>query len=323
MNNFNISILIPTYNRAVYLKEALASIVSQIGDGEKIECIVSDNASSDNTKEIVMDFQKKYDFIRYYRNETNIGPDRNILLCLNYAQGEYVWWFGDDDRMQPGAIESVKAVLNKYKDLSLVYINYSVNSLDFKVLIKPRGVRQFNDRLFHTASDCLKTIGFHLSFMSSSLFQRKLCLLVQREDDFIDSKWTPFYRALSVLGAANKPSFFISHPYIAERSGNSGEDDFFGCFIGGACRILEAVKPLGYENASIRKTKNDIIKLALFRKVANLRRTAPQELKGTLSLLIKHFHNYPFFWIYVFPLYVIPVFFIRFLYGVYKIKNIV
>jgi abequosyltransferase len=316
MANPKISILIPTYNRAVFLKEALESIVRQAADG--LECIVCDNASTDSTEGVVKSFRARHPFVRYFKNQRNLGAGRNILLCLTYAQGEYVWLFGDDDRMSAEAVKNVKAVLNKHQDLALVFVNHCVKDKDLKAMLDPCSIRRFKDELFVTGNDCLRTVGFHLSFMSSLVFQRQAYLLVQRQEAFADSNMIPLYIALSVMGAAHRHSFLISHPYVEQRSSNSGGYDYFRCMVEDSCGVLAAVKPLGYTDSAIRKVKNDIIQQALFKKIIFLRCTDPSSLKNTLALLRKHFCFYPMFWLKIFPFFVIPSFFLRWLRSFYQ-----
>ncbi|MFA5105102.1 MAG: glycosyltransferase family 2 protein [Candidatus Margulisiibacteriota bacterium] len=316
MTNPKISILIPTYNRAVFLREALESVASQIEDD--IECIVSDNASTDETEEIAKDFQARYSFVRYYKNQRNLGPGRNILSCLNHARGDYAWLFSDDDRMAPGAIKSVKAVLGRHKDLSLVFVNYCVKSQDLINTIESRSVRKFKDELFCSENECLRTIGFHLSFMSSLVLQRQSYLLVQRPEAYSDTNMIPLYVALSVMGEAHKNTFLISYPYVEQRSSNSGGYDYFRCMVEDSCGVLEAVRSLGYKNSAIRKTKNDIIRQALFKRIIALRCTDPASLRGVPGLLIKHFCFYPMFWLMIFPFFATPPFFLRCLRSIYK-----
>ncbi|MDR3150214.1 MAG: glycosyltransferase [Candidatus Peribacteria bacterium] len=69
-----LSICIPTYNREKFLPDALNSILKQINDNnkDKIEICISDNASEDNTKELINGFQKKSIIpIIYHRNDIN------------------------------------------------------------------------------------------------------------------------------------------------------------------------------------------------------------------------------------------------------------
>ena len=75
MTNPLLSICIPTYNSSEYLAETLDSIVSQFIDEDifsQVEIIISDNASPDDTTEIVESYQKNYKNILYFRNEANL-----------------------------------------------------------------------------------------------------------------------------------------------------------------------------------------------------------------------------------------------------------
>ena len=83
-----VSICIPTYNRSNYLKKTLAAIISQKPFREnKVELVVSDNASTDGTKDFMENLLKKYPQIRYHRNPQNIR-DENFPLVLSMATGK-------------------------------------------------------------------------------------------------------------------------------------------------------------------------------------------------------------------------------------------
>lgn len=97
-----VSICIPTYNAAKTLPYTLKSIVNQ--SYSKLEIIVVDNASTDETGEIVKDFMKKYD-IKYHRNNENIGPVDNLSRCIELANGEYTAIFHADDYYKPDIIK--------------------------------------------------------------------------------------------------------------------------------------------------------------------------------------------------------------------------
>ncbi len=87
------SILIPTYNRAKYLKKTLESIVClpEFLNTDKVEIVISDNASSDETKTVCEDFVRRFpDKIIYNRNETNIGAESNYLKLLEIANGVFL-----------------------------------------------------------------------------------------------------------------------------------------------------------------------------------------------------------------------------------------
>ena len=87
-------------NRSGYLKECLESIAVQLTNdnslNKSVEIVVSDNASTDDTANTVKEFQKKFDNIKYFKNETNLGFDRNMLNVVAKSTGEYCLTLGDD-----------------------------------------------------------------------------------------------------------------------------------------------------------------------------------------------------------------------------------
>jgi len=109
-----VSIVVPTYNRANYLKECLDSIIKQ--NYPNLEIIVSDDNSTDNTLEVVKSFQKKYTFIKYVKNNKYPqGPNGNKNNGLDYVTGEIIGIFDDDDIMLEGAIKlMVDKILKGY-----------------------------------------------------------------------------------------------------------------------------------------------------------------------------------------------------------------
>ena len=105
-----LTVAIPTYNRARYLLQALDSVLSAVGveDGN-VNVVVSDNASTDDTRDVVADFQGLN--LRYHRNLANLGLHANVLKACGLADGDYVMLFSDDDLLYPGSISEVVAKL--------------------------------------------------------------------------------------------------------------------------------------------------------------------------------------------------------------------
>ncbi|MRI83363.1 MAG: glycosyltransferase family 2 protein [Nitratiruptor sp.] len=103
-----VSIVIPTYNRASYLKEAIESVATQ--DYPNLEIIVSDDHSDDETAAVVEELSKKYPNISYYLNERYPkGPGGNKNNGLDHVTGEIVGILDDDDRLFPGVIQEMVA----------------------------------------------------------------------------------------------------------------------------------------------------------------------------------------------------------------------
>lgn len=103
MSNKLLSICIPTYNRAEVLENTLNSLFSNPEfDEDKVEVIVSDNCSTDNTAEVVA----KYSLVRFYTNHENVR-DRNFSIALEYATGSYIRLFNDTLSFKKGALKTM------------------------------------------------------------------------------------------------------------------------------------------------------------------------------------------------------------------------
>lgn len=115
-----ISIIIPTYNRAAYLDEAVVSALAQ--DFPNIEVIIADNASTDNTQQLV----EKYlgdRRVKYLRNKSNLGMVGNWREALyQYVTGDYFLILSDDDYLiDPTYISKAARLIAEQPGLLLVY----------------------------------------------------------------------------------------------------------------------------------------------------------------------------------------------------------
>ena len=114
-----ISIIVPTYNRSSYLVKTINSILSQ--DYKNIEIIVSDNASDDNTQSIMSNIVSKDSRVLYYRNEENIGINKNYNFALSKATGEFIHVFSDDDIMLPECLSVKMNIFKQYPKVGLIH----------------------------------------------------------------------------------------------------------------------------------------------------------------------------------------------------------
>lgn len=117
-----LSICILTYNRVGTLREALDSILPQVVDRPEIEVVVSDNASTDNTGEVVRGYCERNPRLRYSRNEVNGGFDGNFVACIEKAAGRYTAFFSDDDIAPPDFVERLMADLTESEPV-VAYLN--------------------------------------------------------------------------------------------------------------------------------------------------------------------------------------------------------
>jgi len=90
-----LSILIPTYNREAYIEQCIASVLEQ--PFSDFEIIISDNASTDRTCEIIQNIQAGEPRIKLLRQPSNMGPVPNWKTCLDAASGRFIHWLWSDD----------------------------------------------------------------------------------------------------------------------------------------------------------------------------------------------------------------------------------
>ena len=112
-----VTVLIPTYNRARWLGGAIDSVLAQTHRDFRL--IVSDNASTDGTREIVA----RYDDPRvtYVRRATNCGLNEHYNEWFQRIDGEYLFVVPDDDRLVPDALELTVAALDANPRAALVH----------------------------------------------------------------------------------------------------------------------------------------------------------------------------------------------------------
>jgi abequosyltransferase len=113
-----IQILIPTYNRSDFLARNLDLLLREIvesGLANVYELVISDNASTDQTPDIVAQAAVRYQQagvgLKSFRNTENLGLEGNAVQILSYADRDYVLWLGDDDFLPVGFLDYALACI--------------------------------------------------------------------------------------------------------------------------------------------------------------------------------------------------------------------
>jgi glycosyltransferase involved in cell wall biosynthesis len=165
MSDVVLSIAIPTYNRAIWLKLCLAQLLPQLASvGSSVEVTIYDNASPDNTTEIVQSYINQGFSLSYIRNDENIGSDRNIAQCFNFAKGHYVLILGDDDVLLDGALQKIMTLL-RTGDFGAVFLSAYGYDFDF---FKEQPSQFFpRKKVYRNANDFIKKCFIRATFISS------------------------------------------------------------------------------------------------------------------------------------------------------------
>jgi glycosyltransferase involved in cell wall biosynthesis len=117
-----ISVIIPTYNRASYLKEAMASVLEEdffcrAGLEHSFELLIIDDGSDDNTREVVESFGKKA--ICHYQPHQGVSAARNLGLKLSC--GDFIAFLDSDDLWRKEKIGTQMSIFRTFPEAKVCY----------------------------------------------------------------------------------------------------------------------------------------------------------------------------------------------------------
>lgn len=219
-----LSICIPTYNREPYLRVLLESIALQ-ANPEVVQIVVSDNASSDRTEELVAGLRSSYPNIVYFRWPNNMGADRNYLKSVEVADGDYCWLMGSDDYVPKEAIGKVLASL-KDADIYLVgrtEANFHLQKLQDRIWLdgkEPDQIFDFSSKaeIIRYFESC-RSLGGVFSYLSSLIVKRSSWNASRCDEKFIGTLYSHVAILLQIVMKGGVLSY-IREPLVISRGGN-------------------------------------------------------------------------------------------------------
>ena len=134
--NTLVSVCIPAYNAEAHIRQTIQSVLDSTY--ETIEVVVSDDASVDGTRSVIEAIPDPR--VRYYRNESNLGPVGNWNRSLSYARGGFVSLLNHDDRFAPEWLAVAVKGLQSHPEAGWSSSDFHVLAADESVV---RTVRRF------------------------------------------------------------------------------------------------------------------------------------------------------------------------------------
>lgn len=213
-----LGVYIPTYNRGEKLKVCLKSFIPQVAK-HGIPIFVSDNASTDGTEPIVRNLMKRYANLHYRKNGTNLGYSRNFVSLLKEGSTEFLWFFGDDDRIEKGAIDQILKYLKSNYDF--LQINSCTYDNTFTQKIGGKAIHADHDITYGTNDHnvALANVGQYSGFISSMITKRSFLI---EELGKLDPKAVPnliyLHTILYYRSIINKKGRLIAKPLFSVRT---------------------------------------------------------------------------------------------------------
>lgn len=219
-----LSICIPTYNRAGFLKECLDSL--EHCWAPDIEIVVSDNASTDSTIEMLADYALRLP-LRWIRQRENVGSDRNFAAVVDMAEGRYCWLLGSDDCVTPEALSNALNLLRLH-DPDILHFGYVQADIGMRPCSRAAPPASAAPVTMTRAEvprylEKMPNVSLLFAFISSFIF-RKECWSAQssRIPVWLDSHYVHTYVLHATL-AAGASVMTTNECFVIARGGNPNE----------------------------------------------------------------------------------------------------
>lgn len=125
LNTPLLTVCVPTYNRAGYLRVMLQALLPQVRECQsEVEVWILDNCSTDETASVLEQSRDLGPF-KVFRQPSNVGPTRNIIEGpVKLASGEFSWVLGDHNLLKPHGLQQVVDFLLSHRSYEVCYINF-------------------------------------------------------------------------------------------------------------------------------------------------------------------------------------------------------
>lgn len=186
-SNKLLSILIPTRNRAKNLDNTIRRIVRAIEYAnccDKIDVVVVNNFSSDNTSEVVKKWSSKFNFIKYYNHKKPAkSAEESLFHATQFVESDYIWCFGDDDYIKITAFDVIIKIIEDNENIDFYLLNCDIVTFWNKkitrylssnkdLIIYDKGFNLFKDFGLISVTTTISCLLFKKSSIEIELFEK-------------------------------------------------------------------------------------------------------------------------------------------------------
>ncbi len=305
-----LSICIPAYNGAQYLGRVLEALLPQaLEAGDEVEVLLLDDASTDNTAEVVAAAQR-HGPMRYVRNPVNLRSARNIVKGpVELATGEFVWGLSQHCLIHPGALARLLAILRRHRHLDGFYVNFA--AADYPQDWPPQAVGGYTGRHAYVHNNDLQ--GREVDHWEDLLEPRKYvngtqCYvhILRRSlwknywtgraigDDFT-SVYTTFPHTCTVAESLfGKPAYYVGEPLFTMFNGAQWWGSLNSrsrVYLVGFPQLIQLYGTLGWPRAKVREGQEHCSELAR-RVMVEIFRSRPAKESRLLRQYLRKYWYY-------------------------------
>jgi len=311
MNNSDplLTIAIPTYNRAGFLGDALDSIIPQIPDDNSVEILICSNASTDSTDALVAQYMQDHSYIRYLKNDRNLGIDGNIHRVISESRGLYTHLMSDDDLLLPDSYQNIIRLISGHPTADFFFLNIrGFKDTDGQRSYFPDVFSISEDRVFRDPNQFIEYIWVYSTFMSSFLFKTGAWNGIAMRRDYIGTDIYLTYVLFEIL-SRNHTAVFSAHHSIGIHPQFSGNYRIFHAFAYQWGKLLLELAPgLGFERSVMRRIFRRTIRQDLTRRLVAIKsgKINSSITCRNIAEILHYTWQFPEAWLFLYPLLLIP-----------------
>ncbi|PQA90537.1 Glycosyltransferase involved in cell wall bisynthesis [Chryseobacterium piscicola] len=279
-----LSICIPTYNRADILNRTLRSLTTNPDyNPDLIEIVISDNCSTDNTKEVVA----MYPDIKYYCNDENI-KDYNFTKAIEYGTAKYVRLFNDTLLFNFGELECMLRTIKKYEKANVNLFFY-----------KNTWLHSDSNITISTLKEYFKEVSFYSTWIANTGFWLEDFKKIENKNLYSYLQFPQLEWNYRIVENGKKTVIYFSNIFETLQPPNKGGYNFFNTFINKYLYIVkkQRIGILNYELEKFRLFRHFIYNYLVVFFIVN-KGEYSFETKGVAKIIFsKYWYN-----LYIYPI---------------------
>lgn len=204
--SYELSVIIPVYNVEKYIGECLDSVVNQSIGIDNIEVIVVNDATPDNSMDIINEYAEKYPSFKLISNKSNLGPGESRNMALKEVSSDYVTYLDADDFISQNAYEDALSKINEFNADLLIYNWETYTGSDY---VEPINIHQQNTLENKLITDIKQNPKLFLSTAPwNKIYHRSLFKYLKFSKGFYEDN------IVAILALINAKRIFLSKDSI-------------------------------------------------------------------------------------------------------------
>ena len=306
-----LTLALPVYNGENCIEWTLESILEAqkfLNEDElvSLEIIVSDNQSTDDTASIVKKYTDTSLSLKYNCNSENLGYDSNIDMLVSLADGKYVWFLGCGEKIKRDALKRLFQKLNNGIEYTNILVDFDIYD-ERKNTITDKSVFHFDKDITIFKKNDFSKIKYAPA-VSSNIINKKMWKKVKNISLVVDG-WVHVERILSIIALEeNSKTLFLTKPYFTlyrEKDGWWTKPDSYLLLLL-HIKVIRSMRKKGYDARVAKSLELKQSRIALLMAIVQSKEFGMNLNKKTLTEMIELFKYDYFFWLFAFPLLLLP-----------------